>query len=475
MSCRVSCHSLSSHLTPTVSSRLLSDDFPHFDTDQRRSKMRINKKGAGPSGTGAMTVADGYDQSGMMVPSSSYLDADELADAMDLGIPDDMDPDMDFLDMIHPMYTNGGPSGSTMYPMYVSSNDGAVGFTAQYPDDMMMIQAGYPDDYYLQSPGSVASHVTVSNMPNNTTRGSTVTSTNVASAEATSSGDDSRKTASSGTTVDVSTSPAFDTHVVSKPATTVTPTSDLLKRLMTQSAIPSIDSTVLSTINDADRKSSSGAKPKQSSKQRERVDWSSDDGSVSQGDNPRYAGTESKTDMSEFDKFANPPPKQRKNVDVDSVVERNRKNAIQARMNRQRKKQMVQSLESQVDELADENKTLKTENASLREERDGMADEIVYLKNVLANESMLSKVLKNIGQVSEVRLSKAFSSKKRKSANDADSKLEHSKNHCSASDCQKCKNTIAQMGSGVCLHIENNDVSLEFCSKCAKMAKSGTL
>ena len=434
--------------------------------------MRINKnkKGAGPSGSGEMTVADSYDQAGMMVPSSSYLD-DELADAMDLGIPDDMDPDMDFLDMIHPMYTNGGSSVNTMYPMYVSSND-AGGFTAQYPDDMMILQAGYPDDYYLNSPASVASTVTVSATTNSATRGSTVTSTNVAvaSPEATSSGDDSRKAAS--TTVDVSTSPAFDSPV-SKTTTVVTPTSDLLKRLMTQSAIPSIDSTVLSTLNDADRKSSSGAKPKPSSKQRERVDWSSDDGSVSQGDNAKYAGHEAKTDMSEFDKFANPPPKQRKNVDVDSVVERNRKNAIQARMNRQRKKQMVQSLESQVDELAFENKTLKTENSSLREERDGMADEIVYLKNVLANESMLSKVLKNIGQVSEVRLSKAFS-KKRKSASDANSKLEHSKNHCSATDCQKCKNTIAQMGSGVCLHVENNDVSLEFCSKCAKMAKSGT-
>ena len=430
--------------------------------------MRINKKGQATSGT--MTVAGSYDQAGMM-PSASYLDDDDLADAMDLGLSEDMDPDMDFLDMVHPMYASGGPNVGNMYPMYVGVPSGdATGYTgAAYSDDMM--PAAYTDDYYVHSPPSVASTMTVSTT---TTRDSTITgdtlvNVTVAGTEATPSSEATK-------TESKLTAPNVPSPVMNSPVSTVgmTPPSDLLKSLMTQSAIPSSEtSTVsLSSMQDLDVKSSSGAKPKHSFTQRSRIDWSSDEGSISQGDNPKYAGRLPKMDVSEFEKFANPPPKQRKNVDVDSVIERNRKNAIQARMNRQRKKEMMQSLEQQVNELSDENTTLKTENASLREERDDMAEEIQYLKNVLANESMLSRVLHNIGQVSEVRLSKAFT-KKRKSGAEGDLKFEHSKNHSSSTDCQKCKDTLARMGAGVCLHVENNDVSLEFCAKCAKMAKSG--
>ena len=426
--------------------------------------MRINKKGQAQGPSGAMTVGGSYDQGGMGMPSGSYLD-DDLADAMDLGIPDDMDPEMDFLDMIHPMYATGGPNGGSLYPMYVGPDaSGFTGAAAAYGDDM----APYPDDYYVRSPPSVASTMTVSTTTRESTAtGDTMTGVTVATTDATPSGEaTSTKDASVKTVTVDSPLPALDAQAS---MVGMTPPSDLLKRLMTQSAIPSSDTSTPSPMQDG---SSSGTKPKHSFKQRSRTDWSSDEDSISQGDNSKYGGHQTKTDMSEFEKFANPPPKQRKNVDVDSVIERNRKNAIQARMNRQRKKEMMQTLEQQVSELQHENKALKTENSSLRDERDDMAEEIQYLKNVLANESMLSSVLQNIGEVSEVRLSKAFN-KKRKSPGGEDLKLEHSKNHFSSSDCKKCKDTLARMGAGVCLHVENNDVSLEFCAKCAKMAKSG--
>lgn len=427
--------------------------------------MRINKKGQAQGPSGTMTVAGSYDQGGMM-PSSSYLD-DDLVDEMDLGIPDDMDPDMDFLDMLHPLYATGGPNGGTMYPMYVGPSD-ATGYTGAAPYDDDLMPAAYSDDYYVRSPPSVASTMTVSTTTRDSTAtGDTLTSVTVPSTEATTVGDVTKPKDASVKAENTPLPPngnEMDIH-----ASTV---GDLLKRLMTHSAIPSSDNSTPSPMQDVEVKSSSGAKPKLSYKQPSHIDWSSDEGSISQGDISKYVGHQPKTDVTEFEKFANPPPKQRKNVDVDSVIERNRKNAIQARMNRQRKKEMMQTLEQQVNELQRENKTLKTENASLREERDEMAEEIQYLKNVLANESMLSSVLHNIGQVSEVRLSKAFI-KKRKSASGDDSKLEHSKKHFSSGDCQKCKDTLARMGAGVCLHVENNDVSLEFCAKCAKMAKSG--
>lgn len=240
--------------------------------------MRINKKGQAQGPSGTMTVAGSYDQGGMMPSSSSYLD-DVLVDAMDLGIPDDMDPDMDFLDMIHPMYATGGPNGGSMYPMYVGplSASDATGYTgdaAPYADDMM--PAGYSDDYYVRSPPSVASTMTVSTTTRDSTAtGDTLTSVTVATTEAMPSGE---ATKDASVKIVNSPLPASDTQ---SSMGEMTPPSDLLKQLMTQSAIPSSDN---SPMQNVDVKSSSGAKPKHSYKQQSRIDWSSDEGSISQGD-----------------------------------------------------------------------------------------------------------------------------------------------------------------------------------------------
>lgn len=139
----------------------------------------------------------------------------------------------------------------------------------------------------------------------------------------------------------------------------------------------------------------------------------------------------------------------------DEVIDKNRKNAMQAKMNRERKKAYVAQLEKETKELRDENITVKTELQNLKEEKCSMQEEINYLQNVIANQSTLSTLLKNIGATS-LSLTASFTK---------DRKREREEEQETA---KKVK--YQPPGGGVCLHVENKNVSLEFCSRCSQMA-----
>ncbi|ELU01874.1 hypothetical protein CAPTEDRAFT_191299 [Capitella teleta] len=142
-------------------------------------------------------------------------------------------------------------------------------------------------------------------------------------------------------------------------------------------------------------------------------------------------------------------------VDVDGVLERNRKNAIQARLNRQRKKEYIESMEDSLQSLRTKNEELESDNKRLRSENTELLEELNYVKNVLANQSKLAGLLKNIGHTEPAVLSSAFSSRKRKNDDANDERPR-------------------KVGGGLCVHVESDKVSIEMCTKCSQMAQGAT-
>lgn len=140
-------------------------------------------------------------------------------------------------------------------------------------------------------------------------------------------------------------------------------------------------------------------------------------------------------------------------------TERNRKNAIAARLNRQKKKEYVNGLESEVAHLKTENSTLKHKCFRMEETVATLSTEVQYLKSVLANQSKLSHILQNIPEVNGVRLTGSFRPGKRCREDD------FSDNYSS-----KRVQTVPPQSGGVCLHVVNDVATLEFCSECSKKA-----
>lgn len=147
------------------------------------------------------------------------------------------------------------------------------------------------------------------------------------------------------------------------------------------------------------------------------------------------------------------------NATSANVSDRNKRNAIQAKINRERKKAYITGLENDVKELTDKNAKLCSELSASKKTIDSLQEEILYLKNVITNDSALSAVLQSV-RASKTDLSTSFEVS-RKRANDS---------LCSKEPASKRVNNRTLIGGGICLHVENSNVSLEFCRSCSKMA-----
>lgn len=145
---------------------------------------------------------------------------------------------------------------------------------------------------------------------------------------------------------------------------------------------------------------------------------------------------------------------------VRALEDRNRKNAEQAKINRQKKKAYVSGLEQTVEETQARADNLQKRLQEVETERDSWKKEVEYLKAVLANQSALAGLLKNIPHVEGVTLSSSFSSQKRSA------EMDHSYTPSSKKQC-----TQPLSSAGVCLHVDSDKVSLEFCHHCAQNAK----
>lgn len=141
------------------------------------------------------------------------------------------------------------------------------------------------------------------------------------------------------------------------------------------------------------------------------------------------------------------------------VAEVNR-NALNARMNRQKKKAYMASLESQKARLLYENKRMKSALSSLVSERSDLIDEVRYLKSVLANDSILAQLVQNI-KGPQLKLSSRFdgAAQKRK-----DAEFDH--NYGPAT---KQGESSVKAAGGICLHVTENRLTMELCHHCARM------
>ena len=150
--------------------------------------------------------------------------------------------------------------------------------------------------------------------------------------------------------------------------------------------------------------------------------------------------------------------------DVGDIGDKSNKNAIQARINRQKKKAYIEGLEQQVEVLTKENEELTKNSRKSNREVDSLQQEVAYLKSVIANESALAGMLKNIQNVQGVRFTTSFEASRKRRASELD--------HDYGVGPSKRKPAAATpMSGGVCLHVANETVSMEFCSQCSTMAQ----
>lgn len=136
-------------------------------------------------------------------------------------------------------------------------------------------------------------------------------------------------------------------------------------------------------------------------------------------------------------------------------VEKSRRNAIAAKKNRERKKAQMAALEKEVDTLSEENSRYKKRCSTLENAVLTLNKEVEYYKSVLANDSVLSKLLQNIPNVKGVRLASSLGKRPHSLGTSTPSKLPRLDNSTSG---------------GVCLHVSKDFVSLELCAHCSNLA-----
>ncbi|XP_056417334.1 CREB/ATF bZIP transcription factor [Hyla sarda] len=163
------------------------------------------------------------------------------------------------------------------------------------------------------------------------------------------------------------------------------------------------------------------------------------------------------------------------NIDaVPQVAARGRgaanKNAEAARLNRQRKKEYVSGLECKVARLSDENTRLERERRALGLRVRELESEARYLRAVLANDSKLSQLLSRLTGVGGVKMSTSLFRDTAERPDDHDYALPGLV--CTAKPEDEEEAAAAAPSGGVCLHVDKEKVSVEFCSACARSAAS---
>nr|XP_033804246.1 CREB/ATF bZIP transcription factor [Geotrypetes seraphini] len=133
------------------------------------------------------------------------------------------------------------------------------------------------------------------------------------------------------------------------------------------------------------------------------------------------------------------------------------KNAVAARLNRLKKKEYVMGLETRVNCLASENQELKDENRQLGRRVKELEEETRYLKAVLANESVLSQLLCRLTGVNGLKLTTSLY----REAEESDHDYALPRKRLKAEE---------ETSGGICLHVDKEKVSVEFCASCARNA-----
>lgn len=150
------------------------------------------------------------------------------------------------------------------------------------------------------------------------------------------------------------------------------------------------------------------------------------------------------------------------------------RNALNAKLNREKKKAYMAELERRESQLGNENTRLKYAVGKLAAERNKLQDEVKYLRSVLANDSALADLVGAIR--GGVRLSSKFSTGVKRSRVEDAVETDHDyaparKSTRRATEEDESESPAASAGSGICLHVREDFLSLEFCEKCSKMSR----
>lgn len=144
------------------------------------------------------------------------------------------------------------------------------------------------------------------------------------------------------------------------------------------------------------------------------------------------------------------------------------KNAAAARLNRLRKKEYVSGLECKVARLSEDNARLERERRTLGLRVRELEAESRYLRAVLANDSALSHLLSRLTGLGGVKLSTSLF---------RDPAAERPDDHDYAlpglvTKVEEEEEATTAPSAGVCLHVDKEKVSVEFCPACARSAAS---
>lgn len=160
-----------------------------------------------------------------------------------------------------------------------------------------------------------------------------------------------------------------------------------------------------------------------------------------------------------YDDLGSPYKRKRRRYEEDPsddpAFEKSRKNAIIAKRNREKKKQLMEQMESRCGKLTAHNQHLECENSKLKHQVETLEEEVFYMKSILANQSALSQVLSNLKINDPLRLSTSFDVTKFNKKQQAR---------------QSGGPSQLKVSGGICLHVDGTQVSMEMCNKCAQMA-----
>lgn len=150
----------------------------------------------------------------------------------------------------------------------------------------------------------------------------------------------------------------------------------------------------------------------------------------------------------------------RKTGDEESDTGLNR-NAIQARINRAKKKAYIARLEEEVQKLSKEKVEMKRKIDTFEEKETNLIAEVQYLKSVLSNDSMLANLISNIGNANSVELTSPSISHHKRKLDLAARTSETSKRWKPSASSE-----------GICLHVCQDRLSLELCHHCANSSRA---
>nr|XP_039249697.1 uncharacterized protein LOC120327305 [Styela clava]XP_039249698.1 uncharacterized protein LOC120327305 [Styela clava]XP_039249699.1 uncharacterized protein LOC120327305 [Styela clava]XP_039249700.1 uncharacterized protein LOC120327305 [Styela clava]XP_039249701.1 uncharacterized protein LOC120327305 [Styela clava] len=141
--------------------------------------------------------------------------------------------------------------------------------------------------------------------------------------------------------------------------------------------------------------------------------------------------------------------------------------AINARENREKRKLYIKGLENSVQQLTTENESMRSQIDLLQRTVDALSQDATYLRNVMENQSELSKILKAVSTVPGIFVKPSLKSVNLTKTVDKTSGKRKLPT-CSDEPCDKKKNT----NTGICLHVKNGSVSFELCSQCNSSSPS---